>query len=536
MNVARIKEYYDSEEYMEKLKARADNVRLLAADPLSRARMIADVYCVDFERFCEDFLFIIMPEFGDAIKPFFLFDYQKKIIRKIRESEMSMQGMELLVDKPRGMGLTWIISAYIYWRWLFTPNWTGLILSRTETEVDDGTASPSNSIFSKIRWMIARTPKWMLPSGFEPKGKKGTSTDSTLRLINPVIGSAIAGSSTNSDAGRGRRYSFALIDECFSVERFNEVYRALQSVSRVNVFISTTKASATARKFKDMCEAAGNYISLNWRDHPFKDEEWYQEQLRKAEFDPEVMKEVDVSYAVSENMQYYPQVKEAKIVRIEYNPQLPVYQFLDFGKNDLTVIGWAQFSGNQINIVECYANKGKGKVEWYAPFMNPEHEIDNSFAYSPMQLKFMERVRQWKKATAWFGERAHTIKSMADNRSIADVLARCGIRILVNNYAMEYEPRRKATAQMLPKIVFNEGSEGCMLLYDAVANSRYKRSESSKTNSMEPAHDDEIADYRAALENLCVNIGRVFKHQRNDIGENLKAGGFAANLIQYLRV
>lgn len=536
MNIKKIQAYYDSVEYLEKLQARADNIRLMAADPLSRARMIADVYCVDFERFCEDFLFIIMPEFGDAIKPFFLFEYQKKIIRKIQESELGMMGMELLVDKPRGMGLTWLLSAYIYWRWLFTPNWSGLILSRTETEVDDGTASPSNSIFSKIRWMIARTPKWILPAGFESKGKKGTSTDSSLRLINPVIGSAIAGSSTNSDAGRGRRYSFALIDECFAVERFNEVYRALQSVCRTNVFISTTKASAVARRFKDMCELAGNYISLSWRDHPFKDEEWYQEQVKKAEFDPEVMKEVDVSYSVSENMQYYPQIKEAAVVRIEYNPALPIYFGLDFGKNDLTVMIWAQFSGNQLNIIECYANKGKGRVEWYAPFMNPEHEIDHSFSYSETQLKFLAKVRQWKKATAWFGERAHTIKSMADNRSIADVLARCGIRILVNNYAVEYEPRRKATVQMLPKMVFNEGSDGAMSLYDAVANSRYKKSESSKNNSMEPAHDDEIADYRAALENLCVNVGRIFKHQRSDVGEGLKAGGFANNLIQYLRV
>lgn len=536
MNVVRIREYYDSPEYMQKLQTRADNVRLLAADPLARARMIADVYCVDFERFCEDFLFLIMPEFGDAIKPFFLFEYQKKIIRKIQESEMSMTDMELLVDKPRGMGITWIVSAYIYWRWLFTPNWTGFILSRTETEVDDGTASPSNSIFSKIRWMIARTPKWILPGGFESKGKKGTSTDSSLRILNPVIGSAIMGSSTNSNAGRSRRYSLIFIDECFAIDRFNEVYRALQTVSRVKIFVSTTKASSVARKFKDMCELAGNYISLTWRDHPFKDDEWYQEQLRKAEFDPEVMKEVDVSYSVSEAMQYYPQIKEAKIVRIEYNPQLPVYQFLDFGKNDLTVIGWAQFSGNQINIIECYANKGKGKVEWYAPFMNPEHPVDPSFAYSPLQDQFMRNVRQWKKPTAWFGERAHTIKSMADNRSIADVLARCGIRILVNNYAVEYEPRRKATTQLLSKIVFNEGSEGVMKLYDAIANSRYKNSESSKNNSMEPVHDSEIADYRAALENLCVNVGRIFKHQRSDVGENMKAGGFAQNLIQFLRV
>lgn len=536
MNIKRIREFYDSPEYLKRIQDRAENLRSMASDPLLRARMILDVYAIDFERFCEDFLFLIIPEFGDAIKPFFLFEYQKKIIRKIQESERFGGDVELLVDKPRGMGVTWLIVAYFYWRWLFTPNWTAFVLSRTEVEVDDGTSAPSNSIFAKVRWLMARTPPWILPEGFAIKGKKGTSHDSTLRIINPVMGSALMGSSTNSNAGRSRRYSIILIDECFAIERFTEVHRSLQSVARIQVYVSTTKASREAKKFKDMCEEAGNYISLDWRDHPWKDQEWYEEQLKKAEFDPEVMKEVDKGYAVSEKMQYYPQVKEAQVVRIDYNPNLPIYCGLDFGKNDLTVIVYAQFSGNQLNIVSCYANKNKGKAEWYAPFMNPEAPIEPHFLYSDLQVKKMKIYRSWKKPTAWFGEVAHTIKSMADNRSIADVMARCGIRIIANNYAIEHEPRRKATSLLLPRMVFNEGDDGALDLYDAIANSRYKKSTSSKEASMAPEHDDEIADYRSALENLCVNIGRVFKHQRNDVSDKMKEGGFANNLIKFLRV
>jgi hypothetical protein len=536
MRIELIRAYYDSPEYLKRLQDRAENMRLLSVDPLVRARMILDVYSVDFERFCEDFLFLIIPEFGDAIKPFFLFEYQKKIIRKIQDAERYGGDIELLVDKPRGMGVTWLIVAYFYWRWLFQPNWTAFILSRTEAEVDDGTATPSNSIFAKFRWMMQRTPKWMLPEGFETKGKKGTSHDSSLRIINPVMGTALMGSSTNSNAGRSRRYSIILVDECFSIDRFTEVHRSLQSVARIQVYVSTTKASREAKKFKDMCEEAGNYISLDWKDHPWKDQEWYEEQLKKAEFDPEVMKEVDKGYSVSERMQYYPQIKESIVARIDYNPSLPLYCGLDFGKNDLTVIVFAQFSGNQLNILSCYANKGKGKAEWYAPFMNPEAPINPAFAYSELQMKTMNKYRSWRKPTAWFGEVAHTIKSMADNRSIASVLATCGIRIIVNNYAIEHEPRRKATSLLLPKMCFNEGDEGAMDLYDAVANSRYKKSTSSKEVSMSPEHDDEIADYRAALENLCVNIGRVFKHQREDVGDTFRNNNFASNIIKFLKV
>jgi hypothetical protein len=537
MNLKRLKEYYDGPEYLKKLQSRADNLRMMALDPMGRSRMMLDIYAVDFERFCEDFLFLQIPEFGDATKPFFLFDYQRNIIRKLQEAEFTNLDVDLLVDKPRGMGLTWLVAGYVYWRWLFTPAWSCFLLSRTEIEVDDGTDIPNNSIMGKIRWLIKHTPPFLLPEGYQPKGKKGTSTDSTLRIINPSLGSAIVGSSTNSNAGRGRRYSLVLIDECFAIDRFNEVYRALQAVSRVRIFISTTKAGVKYKKFKELCEQAGWYVSLSWRDHPFKDQEWYDDQLRKAEYDPEILKEVDVSYDISPKLQYYPEIVNSSVVRIEYNPNLPLYCGLDFGKGDLTVIVWAQFSGNQLNIIECYSNSNKGKAEWYAPFLNPEHPIDgSSFVYTAQAISFMSRVRSWKKPQAYFGEVAHTIKSMADNRSIADVMARCGIRLIVNTYAIEHEPRRKATGLLLPRMVFNEGSEGVMDLYDAVRNSRYKTTTSSKDASMAPAHDEGIADFRAALEKLCVNIGRVFKAQRNDIGEKMKAGGFVNNLIQYLRV
>lgn len=535
MNINRIKEYYNGPEYLKKLRARAKVAKEYAENPMLRDATIKQKYARNFDQFCEDFLFLIIPEFADAIKPFFLFPYQHKIIRKIEEAERYGGDVEILVDKPRGMGITWLFCAFFLWKWLFVPNWSAFILSRTETEVDDGTSSPGNSIFSKVRWMQARLPKWILPEGFKQKGEKGTSTDSSLRIINPVIGSSIIGSSTNSNAGRSRRYSIILVDECFAIERFTETHRSLQTVARIQCYVSTTKASREAKKFKDSVEKAGNYISLDWRDHPWKDQEWYEEQLRKAEFDPEVMKEVDKGYAVSEKLQYYPEIKFAKIVKIGYNPELPLYVSADFGKGDLTVLVWAQFDGNQINIIECYKNKGKGKADWYAPFMNPESPINPEYQYTPAAKAFMERVRAWRKPTAWFGELAHTIKSMADNLSISIVLGKAGVRLLYNTYAVEYEPRRKATSLLLPRTVFNEDSPGAMELYDAITDSRYKLSTASQKTSMEPVHDDEIADFRAAFENLCVNVGRILKHQRSEISEEFKSKNFVNDLIKFLK-
>ena len=321
MNIKLLERYYNGAEYLNKLRARAEQMKNCAENEFHRDRMIQDVWSADPCEFIETFLFVQLPNYQNAIKPFFLFPYQKDIILKLLEAEQDKIEHTILIDKPREMGITWIIAAYYYWRWLFTPNWSGFILSRTETEVDSGNNDPSGSIFGKIRWLIQRTPRYMLPESFTSKGKKGNSTDMNLKLINPTMGSSITGSSTNSSAGRSRRYSITWIDEVFYVEHFMEINRSLESVSRVKVYSSSAKAGRKYEKFKDLVNEKGDYIHLEWKDHPWKDEEWFKELERKAEFDPEIMREAVVSYALDKASQYYPQIIESKIMKVLYDPK-----------------------------------------------------------------------------------------------------------------------------------------------------------------------------------------------------------------------
>jgi len=531
-----IKQYYDSTEYLNKLRARA-GVLQECEEPLARSQIIADVWSCDPTRFIEDILFLKLVEYNNQIKPFFLFPYQKKILWKLVEAEQSGQDIEILIDKLRGMGMTWLVAAYMYWRWLFTPNWSGFILSRTESEVDDGTDSPDNSIFGKIRFFINHTPSWLMPEGFQSKMKKGTTTDSTLRLLNPVLKSSITGSSTNQNAGRSRRYSFVFIDECFFIEHFRSVWRALQSVARVKVYVSSVKQGRTAETFKDLIKAQGNYITLEYKDHPWKDDQWYKEKEKLAEFDPEVMKEVMVDYSVNIRDQYYPEIRQAQTIPLEYNPEKPLYSFIDVGKQDLTVLGWAQFDGNYLDILECYFNRQR-ELKWYIPFLNPEMPINSEFTYGEAQMEFLMRVRSWKKPVVYFGEQAHFIKVMPLNVSIAQVLHQSEIKLVYNKNGIKYEPRRHAVSLLLPKTRFNSNSDGAMEMYDALAQSRYVSTNApvSKETTLKPKHDEEIGDFRAAFENLCVNVPRVIRHQRDEVGDNFRGDGFARDIIKYLRV
>lgn len=532
-----LNEYYNGPVYLGKLRERLAIIADIEKNPVKRLEYQLK-WSKDPIAFIEQFGFIKIPEYNNAIKPFFLFEYQKRVIQKIKDAEDSNQEHEILVDKPRGMGLTWIIVWYQVWKWATANNWTGFDLSRSEAEVDDGSDNPDSSIFGKLRWCIAKLPKWM-KEGYRPKGKKGTQTDSNLKIVNPQAENTIVGSTTNANAGRSRRYSFIFVDECFSIERFNEVWRSLQSVARVKVFVTTVKQGKVFLDFKDMCDKAGDYISLSWRDHPFKDQQWYEEMIKKAEFDPEVMKEIEVDYAVNIRSQYYPEIRQAKCVSaMEYNRKLPLYVSLDFGAQDLTVIIWWQYENGEFKCFNAYANSRK-PLDWYAPFLNPQIEFD-PLKYNEFQQKLLSDIRSWERPKAYFGEVAHFQKMMPLNRSIAEELIKWGIRLMANQYAVEYEVRRHTTSSLLPKTVFNMQAPYVSALYDAISNSRYSssiRAVGSKATALKPAHDKETADYRSAAENFYVNIARVLRTQREDYQRRPPEDrGFMSSIVKNLKI
>jgi len=247
------------------------------------------------------------------------------------------------------------------------------------------------------------------------------------------------------------------------------------------------------------------------------------------------MKEISADYSLSPKSQYYPEVAQARVDDLIYDHKLPLYVFLDFGKQDLTVAGWAQFDGKELRIIEAYANSQR-PLEFYVPFLNPE--VD----YNPDQYPdsdTLRRVRSFAKPVGYFGEQAHFKSEMPTNSSIAKELSRYGIRLIYNQYAIQYEPRRKATAMLLPRTVFNRSSPRVMELYDAIANSRYTSNvaATSKLSILKPVHDPIIADYRAAFENLCVNLSRVIKFQRERVQEeDEETRSFYSELIRYLRI
>lgn len=538
MNLRLLQAYYDGPEYLARLRGKVEVLQKMEADEYYRMQQMMDVYALDPIRCIEDFMFLKANKAeGSPPKPFFLFDYQKRIIQKIMELESLPMESELLIDKPREMGITWLLCAYFEWRWLFTPNYSSFILSRSEEEVDDGTRTPDGSIFGKFRWMLDRLPNYCIPESYQKKIVRGTTTDMNLKLINPSVESSITGSSTNSEAGRSRRYSTLWIDEAFAIDRFQEVYRSIQTVSKVKIFTSTVAPGKVYEDFKKARAAEGNYISLTYHDHPFKDKEWYDGVKAKAELmnDPELMREAEPSYAINPKAAYYPTIIKAKLQEFDYMPRLPLYNSLDIGgKQDLTVkIDW-QFDGMNVYCLDAYHNRNK-PIDWYAPFLNPDALAEYTH-YTELQQRLIEATKRRKKPIAYFGEADHFAQRHPTNTSSAQVLAKYGIRLVYNPYAIQFDPRRKAMEFLIPRIIFNSKSDGAMRVYDALAQSRYAGKIGSGSENPKPVHDDEIADFRAAAENFAANFSRILRVQRDALPTDAASRDLHSQIIKSLRV
>ena len=554
MRYALLEQYYKSDEYFEELQKRVEEAMRCEQDEGFRLRKMTDVYAVDCIAFIEQWGWVKIPEYDSAVKPFFLMAYQKEIILKLQNAEGDGEEHEILIDKLREMGLTWLLVWYMIWRWMFTSGWSAFVLSRTETEVDDGSNNPDNSVFGKIRWGLAKIPMWMKPEGFRAKGKKGTSTDMALRILNPQMGTSINGSTTNANAGRSRRYSFTFVDEAFFVENFGAVYTALQSVSRIKVFVSTARAGFQYKNLMERCKRVGDYVTLDWTMNRFKDQIWYDQQKSKAEVDEGILKELEVSYVVNPKAQYYPEISKSLVKPIEYNPSLPLYISLDFGNQDKTVLVYVQYDGRNIYVPAAYANKQK-PLEWYMPFLNwtlfvaqhggaiPSMEM-NPDRYNDFQMGFFRKISQWRKPKAFFGEVAHFQRVMPTNSSVATELAKYGppgnkIRLICNTKAQKYEPRRFATVAVLPNTIFNANDPYVMELFDALQNSRYSQSvkSTSEDAAKKPVHDLSIADFRSAFENFAVNFTRILRVAQHD--KNTKVDVIDSSykkLVNYLRI
>ncbi len=195
--------------------------------------------------------------------PFILYDFQEeailRIIRAIGEHD-------LLIEKSRDMGASWINMAAIAWMWRFREDQSFLMVSRVEDYVDK--AGNPKALFWKFDFLIDNMPSWLQPFGYNKSRHR-----SKMHIENPETGSVVDGESTTGRVARGDRRTAILLDEFAAVEQGNSVLSATRDATPCRLFNSTPEGTNNAfyETREKMMELGGdNILRLHWSEHPKK--------------------------------------------------------------------------------------------------------------------------------------------------------------------------------------------------------------------------------------------------------------------------
>ena len=204
--------------------------------------------------------------------PFITWDIQDDLCNRFEHHLKT--GKDILINKSRKMGASWLCILFIHWCWLF-----GIIvdkdgnvlygkapqlleLSRTEDYVDK--AGNMKALFQRHDYVNDWLPEWMVPPGVRPGGKYRTK----MHMLNCMNGACIDGESTTKHAASGDRRTIALLDEFAKV---TDNARMMRSATRdacymriINSTVSTPGSEYSNWKNSGLITV----FPLMWWEHP----------------------------------------------------------------------------------------------------------------------------------------------------------------------------------------------------------------------------------------------------------------------------
>lgn len=256
--------------------------------------------------------------------PFILYKYQENAILEIIKA---INNYDLLIEKSRDTGASWINLTAIFWCWRFKTGLSFLLGSRVEDDVDK--AGNPKALFYKFDYLLDNLPVWLKPIGYDRNAHRRH-----LHIENPENGSTIDGEATTIDFARGARCTAILLDEFASVPDGHRILTATRDATKCRLFNSTPKGTSNA--FYDIRQTDIKKLRIHWSEHPMKSEglyttdengnlkilddkypneyksildgklrsPWYDNECERAGSDQEIAQELDIDYLGS-GFQYF---------------------------------------------------------------------------------------------------------------------------------------------------------------------------------------------------------------------------------------
>ncbi len=472
-------------EYEENIKYRVKLFNKAQTDPkLQEAcRVMA---AESFEWFCNTFLWTYDPRESDPNKLFVLWPKQKHFIdwlELLYQRSQNNEKINVAVDKPRGIGASYILMAWVLWHYLF-HDFTVRIGSRKEDYVD--MKGDPDTLFAKLDYMLDRIPDWLI-----------SENSRAYLMIRPKDGStsnSIVGESANPNFGRGGRKNAIIFDEFGFWDWSKSSWESAGEATNFRIAVSTPPESGRdSHFFKLLTGQAGKVFKyeFNYDDDPRRDDKWLaeaKETKSEEEFAREVMKSFE---GTVEGKVYAVAIKHAHTGIVPYNADLPLFVSWDFGLDAVAMIWWQKdFRTNRVYMVDCYSNSNKG-IDFYVPFVQGQVS-SGQHEYKDYELEQINKHAQWSREITHFGDPDVNKRDLKTEESTFDYLRRkYGIYVQSKTWGgRTWKDMKERTLLLFRRLDVDENA--CEPVLSALRNAKYpKRSENSQsvTEPLKPVHD-----------------------------------------------
>lgn len=193
--------------------------------------------------------------------PFITWPYQDRAFNVILEC--IEQGQDLVIEKSRDMGASWMSLVAMEWLWHYKEGVSFLMVSRKEDLVD--APGDPDSLFWKVDFVHRFLPEWLIPDMDRRK----------LHFGNLTLGGTIDGESTTAAAGVGGRRTAMFIDEFSRIEEGYQLLAGTADTTRCRIFNFTPWGTSNAA-YKLARRQDVRKLRLHWSEHPEKAVGLYQ--------------------------------------------------------------------------------------------------------------------------------------------------------------------------------------------------------------------------------------------------------------------
>jgi hypothetical protein len=265
-------------------------------------------------------------------------------------------------EKPRRLLHTWINCHYNLWSLMWVRGYSALLISRSEDHVDDGGKHERTfSMFSRMRFAYERLPQHVRKH-ISWQHMAGSCAENEAYVM---------GRAPTRDAGRGAGTVRAFVEECEFIEWMQQIHAALDPACKHGKVYSGSvngTANVVAQLKKDQREG-WKFLEWNWWDDPAHCEgirettpvererygryisNWFVSataSLDDEDIAQEYLRDRQRSTKAVCVHQYR---KDVHVItrprRLAYNPDLPLWVGLDFGKHRKTAAAIGQPVGDR---------------------------------------------------------------------------------------------------------------------------------------------------------------------------------------------